>query len=344
MNKLAGQLSNSTVIRGAHVVDPANKLDEVLDVAIQDGKVVTWGKNLKRPGATEVKAKGLFLLPGLIDLHVHFRDPGHERKETIETGIQAAIAGGFVACVSMPNTKPACDNAQIVKYQIERGALNGFNILPAGSLSQGRGGEKVSDMAEMKAAGAVAVTDDGDWLHNSSVARRAYEYAATHDLLVMTHAEDPDLSLNGVINEGVVSTQLGLRGKPNTSEDVATARDVELARLTGCRLHVRHLRPGGRAVVTANTPDTHRRVAQNVGNVYSYGVVVLAQQVGDRQPIGRHGRIAIEAGVQPDVAVQLFLALERGVGYAVDADKLGSDPLAHLWVVMRLSQNGQSGM
>jgi len=245
MNKLAAHPAENLIIRNAHIVDPANKLDEVLDLHVKDRKIVKWGKDIKSEGAKVFDAKGLHLMPGFIDLHVHFREPGFEQKETIETGVRAAIAGGFSACVTMPNTKPACDNAQIVKYQIEKGQLYGFTILPAGTLTQGREGKKISEMAEMKSAGAIAVTDDGDWLQDSGVARRAYEYAVTYGLLVMTHAEDCGLSCNGVMNESIISTKLGLRGKPNASEDVATARDIELARLTGCRLHICHLSTKG---------------------------------------------------------------------------------------------------
>lgn len=245
MNKLNSHPAKNVMIKNIHVVDPANRLDEVLDVHVKDLKLVKWGKNLEAQDAVVIDGKGQHLFPGFIDMHVHFRDPGFEHKETIETGIQAAIYGGFVACVTMPNTKPACDNAQIVKYQIERGDLYYFNIFPAGALSQGQEGKKISEMAEMKAAGAIAVTDDGLWLCDSGVARRAYEYATTYGLLVMTHAEDPCLSRNGVMNESKTSTMLGLRGKPNASEDVATARDIELARLTGCRLHVQHISTRG---------------------------------------------------------------------------------------------------
>jgi len=229
------------LIKNAHVVDPANEIDEVLDVQLREMEIVDWGKNLTCADSEILDAKGLYLLPGLIDLQVHFREPGFEHKETIETGIQAAIQGGFVACVTMPNTNPACDNGQVVKFQIEKGEAHGFNIFPSGTLTQHREGKKISEMAEMKAAGAVAVTDDGDWLQDSGVARRAYEYAATHGLIVMTHAEDKSISQVGVMNEGIVSTKLGLRGKPASSEDIATARDIELARLTGCRLHMLHV-------------------------------------------------------------------------------------------------------
>lgn len=245
MNDIGPKSKRNLIIKNAHVVDPFYKIDEVLDLQLKDKKIFQIGKNLSDAEAEEIDARGLHLLPGLIDLHVHFREPGFEQKETIKTGIAAAIHGGFAACVVMPNTKPACDNAQMVKYQIERGKNYGFNIFPAGSLTQGREGKKISEMAEMKMAGAVAVSDDGDWLYDSGVARRAYEYAATYQLVVMSHAEDKTLSVNGVMNEGVMSSKLGLRGRPNASEDAATARDIELARLTGCWLHLCHVSTHG---------------------------------------------------------------------------------------------------
>ncbi|HOG23123.1 MAG TPA: dihydroorotase [Candidatus Omnitrophota bacterium] len=245
MNKLNGQSLKNLLIKNARIIDPVNSIDEVMDLHVQSRKIVKWGKNLQSDDAETMEAKGLCLMPGLVDLHVHFREPGYEHKETIESGVQAAIAGGFVACVAMPNTRPACDNAQVVKYQMERANLLNFNLLPAGTLTQGREGKKISEMAEMKASGAVAVTDDGNWVVDSGVARRAYEYAATYGLPVMTHAEDPTISLNGVMNEGIVSTKLGLRGRPNASEDIATARDIELTRLCQCHLHVQHVSTRG---------------------------------------------------------------------------------------------------
>lgn len=244
-NKLNGQSVKNLIIRNAHIVDPANKIDEVMDLHVKSHRVVKWGKDLTFEDAEIFDAKKLPLLPGLIDMHVHFREPGFEHKETIETGAQAAIAGGFVGCVTMPNTKPACDNAQVVKYQMERANVLNFNIFPAGTLTQGREGKKISEMAEMKAAGAVAVTDDGNWVVDSGVARRAYEYAATYGLPILSHAEDPTISLHGVMNEGIVSTKLGLRGRPNASEDIATARDIELVRLIKCQLHFQHVSTRG---------------------------------------------------------------------------------------------------
>ena len=244
-NKLNGQSVKNLIIRNAHIVDPANKIDEVMDLHVKSHRIVKWGKDLTAEEAEFLDARKLHLLPGLIDMHVHFREPGFEHKETIETGAQAAIAGGFVACVTMPNTKPACDNAQVVKYQMERANVLNFNIFPAGTLTQGREGKKISEMAEMKAAGAVAVTDDGGWVVDSGVARRAYEYAATYGLPIMSHAEDHSISVNGVMNEGVVSSKLGLRGSPNAAEDIATARDIELVRLIKCQLHFQHVSTRG---------------------------------------------------------------------------------------------------
>jgi len=245
INKLNGQSVKNLVIKNARIVDPVNQIDEVMDMHVQSRKIVKWGKDLQVPDAEILDAKGLHLMPGLVDMHVHFREPGYEHKETIESGVQAALAGGFVACVTMPNTKPACDNAQVVKYQMERANLLNFNLLPAGTLTQNREGKKVSEMAEMKAAGAVAVTDDGSWVVDSGVARRAYEYAATYGLPVMSHAEDPTISLSGVMNEGIVSTKLGVRGRPNASEDIATARDIQLVRLIKCHLHLQHVSTRG---------------------------------------------------------------------------------------------------
>lgn len=231
--------AKNLIVRNAHVVDPFHKIDEVLELYVKNGKLQKWGKKLDAPADADVfDAKGLYLFPGFIDLQVHFRDPGFENKETIEGGVLAAISGGFSACVTMPNTKPTCDNAQVVKYQIDRGALSDFNIFPAGALTQGINGQKISEISEMKNAGAVAVTDGLQWLQDSGVARRAYEYATTYDMVVMSQAEDARLSAAGVMNESVVSTRLGLRGRPGAAEDIATARDLELARLTGCKLHL----------------------------------------------------------------------------------------------------------
>ncbi len=228
--------------RNAHVVDPAAGVDEVLDVRIEDGKILEFSKGLKPLKDEEaLEAKGLHLFPGLIDLHTHFREPGYEAKETILTGARAALKGGFVASVSMPNTMPPCDNQGVIDLIIRKSREVPYYIFPSGTISKGREGKELSEMADLKQAGIVAVTDDGDWVADSLLMRRALQYAAMLDLIVMSHTEDRRLSAGGVMNEGVHATHLGLRGIPAASEEVAVARDIELARLTGARLHLCHL-------------------------------------------------------------------------------------------------------
>lgn len=228
------------LIRGAQIVNPETGKEEVLDLWIQNGKVTDIGKSLKAEGEV-LEAKGLHLIPGMIDLHTHFREPGQESKETIETGSKAALKGGFVASVSMPNTNPPCDHQGIIDIIIRKSKEVPYHIFPSGTISKGREGKELSEMADLKRAGIVAVTDDGDWVPDSLLMRRAMEYASMLGLIVMTHAEDKKLASGGVMNEGLSSTKLGLRGIPSASEEIAVARDIELARLTGARLHICHL-------------------------------------------------------------------------------------------------------
>ena len=229
------------LIKAAHVIDPANSIDTVCDVLIEKKYITKIGNNIKSDDAKVIDAKGLFLIPGLVDLHVHFRDPGYEYKETIESGIQAAIKGGFVACVTMPNTKPATDNASILRDILTKAATAKFRIFPSGAITKGRAGKELTEMAEMKEAGCLAITDDGDCVADSLLFRRALEYAKMNKLVVMVHAEEHDLSKNGCMNESIVSSKMGLRGIPNAAEDVIVARDIELARLTGAHVHFQHV-------------------------------------------------------------------------------------------------------
>lgn len=229
------------LIRKAHAVDPKNRLDEILDLRIKDGRVAEIGKGLEVSGEEIFEAEGLHLIPGLIDLHTHFREPGFEQKETIESGARAALRGGFVGCVSMPNTQPASDHQGVIDLIIRKAREVPFHLFPAGTISKGREGKELSEMADLKRAGIWAVTDDGNWVSDSLLMRRALEYASMLGLLVITHAEDKRLSANGVMNEGLMSTRLGLKGIPDESEEIAVMRDIQLARLTGARLHIAHV-------------------------------------------------------------------------------------------------------
>lgn len=243
------------LIRQAHVVDPGNKVDEVLDLRVKKGQIAEIGKGLVPSGEEIFEAKGLHLMPGLIDLHTHFREPGFEQKETIETGARAALRGGFVASVSMPNTLPACDHQSVIDNIIRKAREVPFHLFPAGTLSKGRQGKELSEMADLKHAGICAITDDGHWVTDSLLMRRAMEYASMLDLLVISHCEDRQLSAGGVMNEGLMSTRLGLKGIPAESEEIAVARDIQLARLSGARLHLTHVSTAGSVKLIRQAKD-----------------------------------------------------------------------------------------
>jgi len=231
----------SILIRKIRAVDPKNKLDDVVDVFISEGRIAKIGKNLKESAEKEVKGEGLCLIPGLVDLHAHFREPGFENKETIETGTRSALRGGYVGCVTMPNTEPPCDTQSVVAHILRRARELDFNLFPCGTISKRREGKEISEMAELKKSGCVAVSDDGSFVANSLLMRHALEYASMYGLLVISHAIDPDLSQIGVINEGKMSTLLGLKGSPNAAEAIACWRDISLAKLTKTRLHLAHV-------------------------------------------------------------------------------------------------------
>jgi dihydroorotase len=229
------------LIKNAHLLDPSQNLDGVYDILIDKKVIQKIGKGLSDTSAKIVEAKGQYLFPGLVDIHVHFRDPGYEYKETIESGIKAALRGGFVACVPMPNTKPTIDNQSIVERIMQKADKANFTIIPCGAITKGRDGKELSEMAELKEAGCRMISDDGVSVADAMMQRRALEYASMLGLIVSVHAEEKSLSRQGQINEGVVATRLGLRGIPNAAEDAVVARDIELARLTGAHLHIQHI-------------------------------------------------------------------------------------------------------
>ncbi len=236
------------LIKNGHIIDPANKVDGKLDILIADGKIAKLGAagSISSPDAQVIDAAGKLVVPGLIDMHVHLREPGFEYKETIASGTAAAKAGGFTSVCCMPNTNPVNDNRSVTEFILSQAEREGAaRVFPIGAITKGSKGEELSEMGELRAAGCVAVSDDGRPVMNAAIMRRAMEYARVFDLLVVSHCEDSSLSAKGVMNEGFVSTELGLRGIPRSAEDVMTARDLSLAELTGARVHIAHVSTAG---------------------------------------------------------------------------------------------------
>jgi len=235
------------LIKGGRVIDPSQKLDATLDVLVENGIVKEIGSGLAAPtGAETIDAAGKYVVPGLIDMHVHLRDPGLEYKEDIVSGTRAAAAGGFTSVCCMPNTKPTIDNKAIASYIINKARTEGFaNVFPVGSITYGLSGDRMSEMGELKEAGCVAVSDDGRPVNNPELMRRALEYARGMGILVITHAEELSLVGEGVMNEGFTSTEIGLKGIPRIAEDIATARDVMLAEYTCSPIHIAHVSTEG---------------------------------------------------------------------------------------------------
>lgn len=238
---------NSLLLTGGRVIDPANRFDSIADVLIVDGKISVVGKNLSAPNGVEVlDAKGKVVCPGLIDLHVHFREPGQTAKENLATGTAAAARGGFTSVVCMPNTSPAIDNSgtvALIHERVEREAA--VNVFVAGAISKGIAGEELAGIGSLKRAGVVAITDDGHCIQNNELMRRACEYAKMFDLPVMDHCQDYALVTDGVMHEGYWSTVLGLRGWPATGEEMIVARNILLAEVTGTKIHCQHLSTAG---------------------------------------------------------------------------------------------------
>jgi len=230
------------VIRNGRVIDPASQTDCTADVLIAGGRIVAVAPNLAAPDGEVFDATGLVVAPGFIDMHVHLREPGFEHAETIESGARAAAAGGFTSVCAMPNTKPVNDSATVTGYIVERARrLAPVNVFPIGAITKGSAGEELAAIGAMKAAGAVAISDDGLPVMNARVMRRAMEFARSYDLPIIQHCEDMNLSAGGDMHEGARSVRWGLRGIPAASEDVMVARDLVLAQLTGARYHVAHI-------------------------------------------------------------------------------------------------------
>jgi dihydroorotase len=238
--------TNSLLITNGRVIDPSQELDAKLDVLIEDGVVTRLDKRIKASGMETLDAAGLVVAPGFIDLHTHLREPGQEHKETIRTGTRAAVAGGFTAVCAMANTLPPNDERAVTEMIIAESARNGAcRVYPIGAVSKGLKGEALAELADLHAAGCVAVSDDGKPVFNAQLMRRALEYCSMLGIPVVAHEEDANLSDGGVMHEGYYSTLLGMGGIPAASEETLVARDVILARATGAQLHIAHLSTAG---------------------------------------------------------------------------------------------------
>lgn len=236
------------LIKNGHLIDPAAKENTGMNLLIEDGRVGAWLRQ-SEPDPDDVEvydAGGKLVAPGFIDLHVHLREPGQEHKENIASGCAAAVAGGWTSICPMPNTNPINDNAAITRYMIEQAEHAGLaNVFPIGAITKSSDGTELAEMAEMKAAGAVAVSDDGRPVPTAGMMRRGMQYASDHSLPVIDHCEDKSLSSGGVMHEGKVSLLLGLKGMPALAEDIDAVRDILLARETGAHIHIAHVSTKG---------------------------------------------------------------------------------------------------
>jgi dihydroorotase len=273
----------SLLIRNGRVVDPANGVDAVQDVLVAEGKIARIGRGLKAPeGAATVDATGKVVCPGFIDIHVHFREPGFEYKETIATGTRAAAAGGFTAVACMANTFPVNDNRAVTDYILAKAKVEGcVRVYPIGAVTRGLKGEELAEMGEQAEAGCVAFSDDGKCVMNAEVYRRAMEYALPFGVPLISHAEDCHLAHAGVMNEGLVSTELGLGGQPSAAEDVMVARDILLAELTGAHVHIAHLSTAGAVRMVR---EARARGVRVTAEVTPHHLVLTDEAVRDYDP------------------------------------------------------------
>jgi len=230
-----------TIIRGGRILDPANEIDTIADLIIQDGKIVASNANNSDGNVKIIDAKGCFVMPGLIDMHVHLRDPGLTYKEDIESGAKAAAKGGFTTIVAMPNTKPVIDNAAGIEYVANQAKDKAIiNVLQVGAITKGQAGDELADIEEMVGAGSPAISEDGKSVMNARLYREAMKIAAKCDIPVLAHCEDINMALDGCVNDDAIATKQGLKGISNAVEDTIVARDIILAKETGVHLHLCH--------------------------------------------------------------------------------------------------------
>ncbi|MBP2653661.1 MAG: pyrC 2 [Firmicutes bacterium] len=234
------------VLKGGRIIDPSQELDIIGDVLVSDGLIAAVGDKIDEPGADVIDARGLIVAPGLVDMHVHLREPGLEAKEDIASGTKAAAAGGFTTVCSMPNTRPVVDSAILVAGMLQQAKEEGtVNVGVIGALSKGQEGRELAEIGDMLLNGAVAISDDGHYVESARLLRTGLEYAMMFGGIVISHAEDETLAGDGFMHEGAVSAMLGLRGRPAVAEDIAVARDILLAEYTGGAIHIAHVSTAG---------------------------------------------------------------------------------------------------
>jgi len=243
--KTKGLHVKTTLIRNGRVIDPSQGIDQVTDILIRDGKIDAVGPCVE-PADDEIDAAGMIVCPGLIDMHVHLREPGGEESETIATGAEAAVAGGVTSVACMPNTTPAIDTRDVAEFVTLQAKRAGWaNVFPIGAVTKGRKGEELAELGQLVEGGAVGFTDDGSPIDSAEIMRRALQYAKMFNRPILTHSEVRELTKDGVMNEGFVSMKLGLPGMPAVAEEIMIARDIMLAEVTGGRLHVLHASTAG---------------------------------------------------------------------------------------------------
>ncbi|MEX0974130.1 MAG: dihydroorotase [Bacillota bacterium] len=332
-------MSEMLLIRGGRVIDPASRKDEVADVLIVDGKITKVGPDISPEGAAVMDAAGKIVMPGLIDPHVHLREPGFEEKEDMESGTAAAAMGGFTAIACMPNTDPETDNEVVVGSIMRRAKDVGLvRVYPIGAVTKGRSGKELAEMGEMKAAGAVAFSDDGSPVATAEVLRCALEYLKSFDCVLIDHPEEKSLSEGGQMNRGLTSTIAGFRGIPDESEEIAVSRDIMMARLTGGRVHLTHVSTKGSVELV--------RLAKQAGLNVTCDVTPHHLCLTDE--------VVLQSGYDTNTKVNPPLRSKKDVE-AVRAgladgtiDAVGTDHAPHhlddKWVEFDYAENGISGL